>query len=125
MIWAASTARVNTSTGSIAVLSKRRGGFQGSCVFPTNHRSHSRAESRQRLFLAVVEPINLRPLRPRVVRGADQGRLRQDLELQETAAAVAHRGADAVGAGVAAADHDHVLVLRGDVLALAEKGVGS
>jgi hypothetical protein len=41
--------------------------------------------------------------------GALQRRLGQDLDLGEALAAVAHGGADAVGAGVAAADDDDVL----------------
>ena len=53
------------------------------------------------------------------------GRARQQLELMHGAGALAVRGAEAVGAGVAAADDDDVLVLRrdepivGDVVALA------
>ena len=36
----------------------------------------------------------------------------QDLELVDRARALAMRGAEAVGAGVAAADDDHALALR-------------
>ena len=42
-------------------------------------------------------------------------RFGEQLELHQAAAAVAHRRADAVGAGVAAADDDHVLALRREV----------
>ena len=41
-------------------------------------------------------------------------RLRQDLELRDRDRALPERGADAVGAGVAAADHDHVLAFGQD-----------
>ena len=39
------------------------------------------------------------------------GRLGQQLELADALGALAQRGAEAVGAGVAAAEDDHVLVL--------------
>ncbi len=65
-------------------------------------------------LLAVVELVDLGPLRPGIVGGALQRRLGQNLELHEALAAVAHGGADAVGAGVAAADDDDVLALGGD-----------
>ena len=84
----------------------------------TLHRGqvHARiaAEPAGRLFLTVVELVDLRPLRPGVVRGTLVRRSRHDLELHEAAAALAHRGADAVGAGIAAADDDHVPVARVD-----------
>ena len=70
------------------------------------------AEFRGGFFLAVVQLVDLRPFRPRIVVGALHRRLRQDLDLHEALAAVAHRRADAVGAGVAAADDDDVLALR-------------
>ena len=63
-------------------------------------------------LLAVVELVNLRPFGPRIVGGAIHRRLRQNFELHEDLAAVAHRGADAVGAGVAAADDDRRPCLR-------------
>ena len=69
------------------------------------------AEDGGGFFLAVIELVNLGPLRPRIVGGAVERRLGEDLELDQALAAVAHRGADAVGAGVAAADDDDVLVL--------------
>ena len=50
-------------------------------------------------------------LAARVVR-----RLRQQLELMDARRALAVRGAEAVGAGVAAADDDHVLALGADEL---------
>ena len=55
---------------------------------------------------------DVRPLRPRVVRRALVGRARDDLELVDARRALAVGGAQAVGAGVAAADDDHVLALR-------------
>ena len=76
------------------------------------------AELRGGFFLAVVELVDLRPFRPRIVLGALQRRLRQDFELHEALAAMAHRGADAVGAGVAAADDDDVLARGVDEVAV-------
>ena len=66
------------------------------------------------LFLAVVHLVDLGPLRPGVVRGARLGRPGQDLELGDALRALADGRADAVGAGVAAADDDHVLAGGGD-----------
>ncbi len=63
-------------------------------------------------FLAVIHLVDLRPLRPRIVRGAIHRRLLHDLDLREALAAVTHRGRDAIGAGIAAADHDDVLAAR-------------
>src|SRR5207237_7059100 len=57
-----------------------------------------------------------RPRRPRILRRARVGRTLQQLELTHAARALAMRGAEAVGAGVAAADDDHVLVARADRL---------
>jgi hypothetical protein len=61
---------------------------------------------------------DVRPLRPRVVGGADGRRLREQLELVDRLRALAVGGAEAVGAGVAAADDHDVLVLGRDELAL-------
>src|SRR4029079_2494010 len=61
------------------------------------------AELRGRLFLAVIHLVDLRPLRPRIVRGAIHRRHRPDLDLRDGLAAMAHRRADAVGAGVTTA----------------------
>ncbi len=57
---------------------------------------------------------HVRPRRPRVGGGAGLGRPRQDLELVHRCGALAVRCAQAVGAGVAAADDDDVLALGGD-----------
>src|SRR5437667_318337 len=65
-------------------------------------------------LLTVIEPINLRPFRPGIVGGAFHGRPGENLDLHQTSAAVTHGRADAVGAGVAAADHDHVIAGCGD-----------
>ncbi len=51
------------------------------------------------------------------------GRLIEQLEVDEALAAVTQRGADAVGAGVAAADHDDALVPRVDELPVLEVAV--
>src|SRR5690606_38870230 len=55
-----------------------------------------------------------RPLRPGVVSVARLGRLRHDLDLAHTRGALPVRRADAVRAGVAAAEHHHVLAPRVD-----------
>ena len=83
------------------------------------------AEFRGGFFLAVIQLVNLRPFGPRIVLGAFHRRLGQNFHLHEALAAVAHRGADAIRAGVAAADDDDVLALGGDeiaVLVLVEHG---
>ena len=50
-----------------------------------------------------------RPVRPGQHLVLVLGRLRHDLEIGDRQRALADRGADAVGAGVAAADHDDLL----------------
>ena len=57
---------------------------------------------------------DLRPLRPWVVGGARVGRAGQDLELMHRSGALAMHRAEAVGAGVAAADDHDMLAGRGD-----------
>ena len=68
------------------------------------------------LFLAVVDLVGLGPFRPGIVGGPLIRRARHDLQLDDRAAAMAEGGADAIGAGIAAADDDHVLALGGDEL---------
>ena len=51
-------------------------------------------------------------------------RLRQDLELGHRDRALAERGADAVGAGIAAADHHHLLAVGEDRLDVAQRLAG-
>ena len=63
------------------------------------------------LFLTVVHLVGLGPLGPGIVSRALERRLRENFDLDDALATVAHRGADAVGAGVAAADDDDVFVL--------------
>src|SRR6478736_3319959 len=78
------------------------------------------------LLLAVVQLVGLRPLGPGVVGRALQRRLGENLDLEEALAAVAHRRADAVRAGVAATDDDDVLaggVDRAGTI-VAENGLG-
>ena len=76
------------------------------------------AEDGRRFFLAVIHLVNLRPLRPRIVGRPFHRRFGHNLELHEAAAAVAHRRADAIGAGVAAANDDHVFSLGGEGMAV-------
>ena len=56
--------------------------------------------------------VHQRPRRPRGRVGPGVGRPRHDLELVDRRRALAVRGAEAVGAGVAAADDDDVLARR-------------
>ena len=78
------------------------------------------AELRGRLLVTVVDAEDPRPFGPGVVVGTLGRRLGQQLEVDHEVAAVANRRADAVGAGVAATDDDHVLVLGADVLRVLE-----
>ena len=64
--------------------------------------------------MSVVDAMDLGPLRPWVVSGSCRRRLRKDFKLDQTAAAVSQRSGDAVSAGVAASDYDHVFIFRGD-----------
>ena len=66
------------------------------------------------LFLAVVKLINFGPFGPRIVGRALERRAGQDFQLDQALAAVAQGGADAIGAGVAAADDDDILARGGD-----------
>src|SRR5690606_29542147 len=65
-------------------------------------------------FLAVVHFEGLGPFGPGVVGGALGRGLGQDFDLGDGAAALAQGGADAVGAGIAAADDDDVAVFGVD-----------
>ena len=67
----------------------------------------------------------MRPVRPGQRLVLALRRLRQDLELRHRGGALAVRGADAVGAGVAAADHHDVLALGADRAAGAASGSAS
>ena len=60
------------------------------------------------LFLPIIHAINLRPFGPGIVLGAVQRRAGQNFQLNEAPALMAHRGANAVCASVAAADDDDV-----------------
>jgi hypothetical protein len=73
------------------------------------------AEFRGGFFLAVIHLERLRPFRPRIVLGAFERRLGHDFQLHHALAAVADGSADAVRAGVAAADDDDILAVGGDV----------
>src|SRR5205814_4588927 len=59
---------------------------------------------------------SLRPRRPRVALRARFRRHRHQLELIDRPRALPVHGAEAVGAGIAAADDNHVAILRGDEL---------
>ncbi len=64
------------------------------------------------LLVRARDAVGHRVRRPRLGVGTRLGRSRQDLELRHRGRALTVRGAQAVGAGVAAADDDHVLALR-------------
>ena len=71
-----------------------------------------RVEPLAAFFVRGRHAEDVRPRRPRIARRARVGRPRQQLELMDAARALPMRGAEAVGAGVAAADDDHVLARR-------------
>ncbi len=81
------------------------------------------AKDGRRLRLAIIQLVDARPLRPRVVGRPRFRRLGHDLELHQAAAAVAQRRGHAVGAGVAAADDDHVAAGGREVVAVGLAGV--
>ena len=81
------------------------------------------APERPGLLLAVIELVDLRPLRPGVVGGAVQRRPGDDLELHQALASLAQRRADAIGARVATADYNHVLAPGGNVLTVRVEAV--
>ncbi|MFM1944679.1 MAG: hypothetical protein RI897_3661 [Verrucomicrobiota bacterium] len=72
------------------------------------------AEARFGFFLAVVDLEHLGPFGPGVILGAFLGRLGQDFELGERAAAVSEGGSDAVGSGISAADDEDIEVFGVD-----------
>ena len=61
------------------------------------------------LFVRGRGAEDVRPQRPRIVGGALMRRRRHQLELRDRRGALAMHGAEAIGAGVAAADDHHVL----------------
>ena len=69
-----------------------------------------------RLLVRRGDPEGHRVRRPRLTSGPRLGRLRHDLELGDRRRALAGRGAEAVGAGVAAADDHDVLAGRDDLV---------
>src|SRR5205814_6199177 len=74
-------------------------------------------------LLSVVELVDLGPLGLRIVRRPIERRLRQNLELDKTTAAVPHGGPNTVRSGVAAADDDDVFVLGGNISAVGVIGI--
>src|SRR5579871_358138 len=74
-------------------------------------------------LLAIIEAIHLGPLRPGIVRSAARWRHRDNFQLPKALAAMTQRSAYAVRSRVAAADHDHILVLGRDVLSIRVLGV--
>src|SRR5262249_3417792 len=73
-----------------------------------------RVDSFPAFLVSRGDPVDVRVLRPRVVRRALIGRARQDLQLMDGSRPLAVDGAEAVGARIAAAEDHHVLVARRD-----------
>ena len=78
------------------------------------------AELGGRFTVTILDPVNAGPQGPGVVGGALIRRSIQQLEVHQTLASMAQGGADAVGSRVTASDHDDILVLSRDVLAILE-----
>src|SRR5260370_29256954 len=68
--------------------------------------------------MAVINPMNLRPLGPGIVMRAFLRRLLQDLKLDQTSTSVSQRGGDAISARVATTDYDYILTICRDVIAV-------
>src|SRR5690606_12629556 len=81
------------------------------------------AELSGRLGVTVVNAEDLRPQRPWVVGGTIFRRLRHQFEIDDIFGAVTDRRADAVGACIAAADDNDILVLGRNVIAVLEVGI--
>ena len=81
------------------------------------------AQVRLHLAVAVVHPVDPRPLRPGVVLRALGRRLRQQLEVCDGLGAVTDRGSDAVVTRVTATNDNNVLVFRGNVGVVAELAI--
>ena len=65
-------------------------------------------------LLPVIEVVDLGPLGPGIVRLTCFRRTVKDLKLHEALASLSHGCANAVGAGIAAADDNHILALSRD-----------
>src|SRR3970282_2302637 len=83
-------------------------------LVPDEADGRHRVDALATLRVGRGDPVDVRPLGPRVVRGAPIRRPRQDLELVDFQGALTMRGAQAVGPGVAAPDDDHALALSAD-----------
>src|SRR5260370_26131176 len=68
--------------------------------------------------MAVINPMNLRPLGPGIVMRAFLRRLLQDLKLDQTSTSVSQPGGDAISARVATTDYDYILTICRDVIAV-------
>src|SRR5205085_1361428 len=77
---------------------------------------------RRDLLMAIVSAQDAWPLRPGIVGRSLLGRLGEQFKVDETFAPVTHRGADAVGPGVAAADDDDVFAFGTDEMSIARNG---
>ena len=74
------------------------------------------------LFLAVVRLADTGPFRPRIAFRTGIRQLRHHFQLYHGFAAVADGSADAVVAGVAAADDNNVLILGADIITIGQIG---
>ena len=76
---------------------------------PANSRGRDRVNAIAAFFVSRRGAEDVRPQRPRIVGGALIRRCRHQLELRHRRRALAMHGAEAIGAGIAAADDDDVL----------------
>src|SRR4029453_9580889 len=68
------------------------------------------------LLVAIVDPVDSRPLRPRVVICPDIVRLRKDLKLNKTATALSKRRSNTIGAGITATNNNDIFTLCRNVI---------
>ncbi len=85
------------------------------------------AKHRRCFFLAIVEAVHFGPLGPGIVRGPFRGWFGQNLELDQAATLMTDRCAHTIRAGITTTNHNDVLALCRDVVAillLVEQGLG-
>jgi hypothetical protein len=75
------------------------------------------------LGVAVVDTVDARPLRPRVVAGTLRRWLGEQLEVDDVLGTVANGSTNAIVTSITTTNHDNVLALGGDVSVVGELGV--
>ena len=70
--------------------------------------------------MTIVDSENTWPLRPGVVTSARVWRLRNDFQIDDALASMAHRRSDAVITGITTTDYNDVLILRVDEFAIGQ-----